>query len=98
MFRMKKERKQCLAFERVKHNFSQIKRQASVSRALSLCTARIICKFDYLLTISTFNQEKRWYFLTADRNTAFYHQMGCCRVAAAYHRHIFHSQLRSQGF
>ncbi len=34
--RMKKERKQRLAFERVRHNFSQIQRQASSSRARSL--------------------------------------------------------------
>ena len=33
---MKKERKQRLAFERIKHNFSQIQRQASSSRARSL--------------------------------------------------------------
>jgi ATP-dependent RNA helicase SUPV3L1/SUV3 len=36
MLHMKKERKQRLAFERVKHNFPQIERQASVSRARSL--------------------------------------------------------------
>ncbi len=36
MFQMKKERKQRLAFERIKHNLSQLQRQASVSRVRSL--------------------------------------------------------------